>query len=51
MSQKQFYNKLLKIDGQLFEDLENEQRANRKQFPDLTKYIIWILENRQKIKK
>ena len=44
------YPKLINLPGQLFEDLENEQRANRKKFPDLTKYIIWILENR-KIKK
>ena len=43
-------SKLTNLPGQLFEDLENEQRARRKEFPDLTKYIIHILENR-KIKK
>lgn len=41
-------SKILNLPGTLFEDLEKEQRANRKQFPDLTKYIIHILENREK---
>ncbi len=52
MKSKETYSKLLNFPpGTLFEDLENEQRARRKEFPDLTKYIIHILENRNKIKK
>lgn len=50
MTQKEIYPKLINLPGDLFLRLEDEQRANRKKFPDLTKYIIHILENR-KIKK
>lgn len=49
MSQKEFYNKAMKIPGDLFESLEKEQRARRNEFPDLTKYINYILENRKQI--
>ncbi len=49
MIQREIYPKLINLPSQLFEDMENEQRANRKQFPDLTKYIIHILENRKQM--
>ena len=50
MNQKETYPKLINFPADLFISLEDEQRARRKEFPDLTKYIIHILENR-KIKK